>query len=71
MSKPREKFNCLPRYSFILNPSGGVQRVVDTCGNWIEQHQAALIIEVMDDEINHLNSVILALKGDGLKVVKS
>lgn len=67
----RTKFNELPKYSFLISPAGGVQRVVDRCGNWIDRDHAAAIVEIMDDEINHLNSVIRALKGDGLKVVRN
>lgn len=69
MSAQQEQFKKLPKYSFVIGRGGGVQRVVDTCGNWIERHEAAQIVESMADEIEHLNSVILALKGEGLRVV--
>ena len=72
MSVYIDKFNKLPKYSFILNKAaGGVIRVNDSCGNWIDKAHTALIIEEMDDEITHLRSVILALKGRGLSVVPS
>lgn len=67
----RDKFNNLPKYSFLISPAGGVQLVVDRCGNWIDRANAAEIVEIMDDEINHLNSVIRALKGDGIRAVKN
>lgn len=66
-----EKFKRLPKYSFFIGRGGGVQKVVDTCGNWVEHYEAAKIVESMSDEIEHLNNVIAALKGDGLRVVKS
>ena len=43
----------LQRYSF-LNTSGGVTRVKDNCGNWIEQHEAAQIAEAADIAIKEL-----------------
>lgn len=71
MTTHHEKFKRLPKYSFVIGREGGVQRVVNTCGNWIEHSEAASIVENMADEIEHLNSVILALRGHGLRVVPS
>ena len=70
-NQQQERFKKLPKYSFIIGHGGGVQRVVDTCGNWVERHEVAQIVESMADEIEHLNSVILALRGHGLRAVPS
>jgi len=69
MSSYRKQFIDLPKFSFFISPAGGVQRVVDKAGNWVDRHEAFKIVDAMDDEINHLNSVIRALKGQGLTVV--
>jgi hypothetical protein len=53
MTSLREQFRRLPRYSFIRGSGGGVQRVRDRSGNWIEQHEAAAIVEIMQDRIDH------------------
>lgn len=71
MSSYRKQFIGLPTFSFLISPTGGVQRVVDPSGNWVDRHEAFRIMDSMDDEINHLNSVIRALKGQGLTVVPS
>jgi hypothetical protein len=69
MSSYRKQFISLPKFSFIRGSAGGVQRVADPSGNWIDRYEAAVIVENMDDEINHLTSVIRALKGQGLTAV--
>ena len=60
-----EKFTKLSRFSFV-RAADRVQRVVDRGGLYIEQHDAAVIVDQMQSEINHLNSVIQALKGAGI-----
>ncbi|WP_025517580.1 hypothetical protein [Bordetella trematum] len=50
----------LPRYSFLLNQSGGVQRINDRCGNWVEfgaVHQLFDPVEV--------DAAIAAQQGEG------
>lgn len=65
----RKQFIDLPKFSFFISPAGGVQRVVDKAGNWVDRHEVFKLIDAMDDEITHLNSVIKALKGQGLALV--
>jgi len=42
----RYKLLKLPRYSFLPNSGGGVERVPDSCGKWIEVDAAAGLCEV-------------------------
>jgi hypothetical protein len=41
----RSKILDLPRYSFMLNKNGGVGKVADICGNWIDVYDAAGLCE--------------------------
>jgi hypothetical protein len=42
----RSKILKLPRYSFLLNNGGGVSKVADRYGRWIEKDSAAELCEV-------------------------
>jgi hypothetical protein len=44
----------LPTYSFLSPAGGGVARVLDSCGNWIEKHAAQVIVDDAQAEINIL-----------------
>ena len=37
--------HALPKYSFLLNESGGVQRYKDNAGNWLEKYE---VIKILD-----------------------
>ena len=52
-----EKFIALPKYSFSL-VNGGVRRVEDTVGGWVDRHSVYELIEDMQEEINRLNSTL-------------
>jgi len=52
-----EKFFALPKYSFLL-VNGGVRRVEDTTGGWVDRNAAHELIEIMQEEINRLNSAL-------------
>lgn len=41
----RQRFCELQRYSFHLGGSGGVQRVPDRCGNWVEFDQVHALFD--------------------------
>jgi hypothetical protein len=41
----RSKILALPRYSFLLNKRGGVEKVADSCGEWIDVYAAAWLCE--------------------------
>lgn len=40
-----EKIQALPRYSFLLNSSGGVTRYADKSGAWIERYEVIKLID--------------------------
>jgi len=48
------RFCGLQRYSFFLNGTGGVRRVADGAGAWVGQHEVALLVEAMQDELNEV-----------------
>lgn len=39
------------RFSFLISPDGGVKRVLDRTGAWIEMHEAQAIVGAAEDEI--------------------
>jgi len=49
-----DKLNALPRYAFLLSPSGkSVQKFEDQAmGNWIDLHEAQKIVDQADERIN-------------------
>ncbi|VVM38762.1 hypothetical protein PS619_00169 [Pseudomonas fluorescens] len=51
-----DKLNGLPRYAFLLSPSGtSVQKFEDqTMGNWIDVHEAQKIVDQAQDLISEL-----------------
>ena len=57
-----ERMNKLQRYSFLSPPGGGVRRVADKCGNWLEKEEAARLAEAADEEIHQLNIRIESLE---------
>ncbi len=57
-----ERVSKLQRYSFLSPPGGGVSRVADKCGNWLEEQEAVKLAEAADEEIHQLNIKIEMLK---------
>lgn len=55
-----DRLCALPKYSFILQ-AGGVRRVPDSVGNWIEYHSAQLVMDGAQAEINTLRSALSAM----------
>jgi len=52
-----DKLNTLPRYMFLLKPSGnGVQKLEDFTGNWIDVHEAQQVVDQTQEEINQLRA---------------
>ncbi len=51
-----DKLNALPRYAFLLSPSGkSVQKFEDEAmGNWIDVHEAQKVVDQAQDRINKL-----------------
>ncbi|SFU98049.1 hypothetical protein [Pseudomonas sp. OV546] len=49
-----DKLNALPRYAFLLSPSGkSVQKFEDQAmGNWIDVHEVQKIVEQAEDRIS-------------------
>ncbi len=41
----------LPKFSFLLNATGGVERMNDGCGNWVEISE---VQQIVDDAENHI-----------------
>ncbi len=42
----RKALNTLPRYSFLKDDSGGVRKVKDSCGNWVEWADAHALFDL-------------------------
>lgn len=53
-----DKLNALPRYAFLLAPSGkSVQKFEDQAmGNWIDVHEAQKVVDQAQDEINQFRA---------------
>lgn len=50
-----DKLNAIPRFSFLLVPSGSrIQKFEDVSGNWIDVHEAQKVMDAAQDEINEL-----------------
>ncbi|OEO24031.1 hypothetical protein AX279_19550 [Pseudomonas sp. J237] len=47
-----DKYCALPRFSFLLNRSGGVGRWENKSGGWNDTHEVSQLIESAQDEIN-------------------
>lgn len=61
-----DKLNALPRYAFLLSPSGNsVQKFEDKAmGNWIDVHEAQKIVDQAQDRISELRDELGAAKGE-------
>ncbi len=61
-----DKLNALPRYAFLLSPSGtSVQRFEDKAmGNWIDVHEAQQIVDQAQERISELRDELGAAKGE-------
>lgn len=61
-----DKLNALPRYAFLLSPSGkSVQKFEDQAmGNWIDVHEAQKIVDQAQDRISELRDELGAVKGE-------
>ncbi|WP_147407007.1 hypothetical protein [Pseudomonas sp. 91RF] len=59
-----DKLNALPRYAFLLSPSGNsVQKFEDQAmGNWIDVHEAQKVVDQAQDEINQFRAENTALQ---------
>lgn len=44
----------LPKFSFLSPPNGGVVRVKDQSGNWVECSEVRRIVDAAEDEISSL-----------------
>ncbi|WP_139832924.1 hypothetical protein [Pseudomonas sp. R45(2017)] len=53
-----DKLNALPRYAFLLSPSGkSVQKFEDQAmGKWIDVHEAQKVVDQAQDEINQFRA---------------
>lgn len=61
-----DKLNALPRYMFLLRPSGsGVQKLEDRTGNWIDVHDAQAIVDTAQEQINDLRALLNQPASDG------
>ncbi|WP_339500163.1 hypothetical protein [Pseudomonas silesiensis] len=61
-----DKLNALPRYAFLLSPSGNsVQKFEDKAlGNWIDVHEAQKIVDQAQERISELRDELGAAKGE-------
>ena len=60
-----DKLNALPRYAFLLSPSGkSVQKFEDQAmGNWIDVHEAQKIVDQAQEQISELQDELKRQKG--------
>ncbi|MFJ2539416.1 hypothetical protein [Pseudomonas sp. NPDC087614] len=60
-----DKLNALPRYAFLLSPSGkSVQKFEDQAmGNWIDVHEAQKVVDQAQERISELQDELEHLKG--------
>ena len=49
-----DKFNKIQRYAFFLGNGPSVKATPFSTGRWIDQYEASVIIDNMQDEINEL-----------------
>ncbi|WP_052960538.1 MULTISPECIES: hypothetical protein [Pseudomonas] len=61
-----DKLNALPRYAFLLSPSGtSVQKFEDKAmGNWIDVHEAQQVVDQAQERISELRDELGAAKGE-------
>lgn len=61
-----DKLNALPRYAFLLSPSGtSVQKFEDKAmGNWIDVHEAQKVVDQAQERISELRDDLGAAKGE-------
>ena len=61
-----DKLNALPRYAFLLSPSGkSVQKFEDQAmGNWIDVHEAQKVVDQAQERISELRDELGAVKGE-------
>lgn len=50
----------LPKFSFLLSPAGGVARVEDTCGNWVEASEVQQLVDDAESRITELEKQLAA-----------
>lgn len=70
-----DAFCALPRFSFRLNASGGVARVEERSGNWVEEGTVSDLVTATQETINDLrdensamNLTILELRAELAKL---
>ena len=54
-----DKLCAIPKYGFLIGPSGGVVKVLDV-GNWIDRDEAQSVVDVAQTELNETRSEALA-----------
>ena len=61
-----DKLNALPRYAFLLSPSGkSVQKFEDQAmGNWIDVHEAQKVVDQAQEQLSELRDELGAVKGE-------
>jgi hypothetical protein len=66
-----DKLNALPRYAFLLSPSGNsVQKFEDQAmGNWIDVHEAQKVVDQAQDRINELKEELATVRLGPCKMV--
>lgn len=66
-----DKLNALPRYAFLLSPSGtSVQKFEDQgMGNWIDVHEAQKVVDQAQDRINELKEELATVRLGPCKVI--
>jgi hypothetical protein len=56
-----DKLNAVQRYSFFIGADGGVRRVENISGNWIDVSEAQAVVDDAQDEINQLRERLARL----------
>lgn len=54
-----DKLCSIPKYGFLIGPSGGVAKVLDI-GNWIDRDEAQSVVDVAQTELNEARAEALA-----------
>ena len=58
-----DKLKDFQPYSFMLNSSGGVVRVADSTGAWLERHKVQELVDSADASLADAQAEIARLRG--------
>lgn len=59
-----DRLNKIPKYGFLLSPAGNSVQKAKDIGDWIDRHDAQVVMDDAQAEINTLKEKIAALQDE-------